>query len=152
MLHAGLDHGSVSGCAHVLPQKADELLECPSSLCCTELDLHSLSFLLPPLVFSSPSHKLQYLQVTQGQMDDFLSAPALLSSHLPTTVGTLVLQQDLSNTPLAPAILQLCLCQVDLTCAQNWAGINRQSPGPHSRGRAKATIFPHSKFLQLELW
>lgn len=82
----------------------------------------------------------------------FWMLPHFWAHTSPWQWETLVLQQDLSNTPLAPAILQLCLCQMDLTCAQNWAGINRQSPGPQSRERAKATIFPHSKLLQLELW
>lgn len=45
---------------------------------------------------------------------------------------TLVLQQDLSNTPLAPAILQLCLCQVDLTCTKKTGLGLTESPGPQS--------------------
>lgn len=44
----------------------------------------------------------------------------------------LVLQQDLSNTPLAPAILQLCLCQVDLTCTKKTGLGLTESPGPQS--------------------
>ena len=101
------ERGLVPGHAPVL-QKAPELPERPRPSCPTELDLHIHSF-CPScahlLVLTSSSRKLQYLQVTEGHRVGFRR---LFWTRIPPQQqGTLVLQQDLSNTALAPAVLEL---------------------------------------------
>lgn len=127
MLHTGLDHGSVSGCAHVPPQKADELPECPSSLCCRELHLYSLPFLLSH-PWSSLPHATS-CNIYKSHRATWLFFWVLLHSWalFPTTLG---------NTGPAAGPFQHSSCTSNPAALplpgglnvhkKNWAGINRE--------------------------